>query len=127
MSFEQAHQQRQLESNEHADRKDKAEQHELEVLKGAKGEKQDRRRRTADDRHCELDLDETSCEVRLDASRDPRADAHRRQIEADDEGELGDRVTEEVTAERAGQQLVDEAANRDDEDVQIERARTDRR
>ncbi len=127
LAFEQPHQDRQLEADEHADRRDEREQHHLKVHDGAEAQEQDRRRQPADDRDRELDLQEAPRELAVELARQPRADAHRRQVQADHERELRDRIAEQIAAERAGEQLVDEPADRDDEDVEIQRRRRDGR
>ena len=55
-------------------------------------------------------------QVLFDVSREPRADAHGEEIDADDGGELRDGIAEQIAGERAGDQLVDQPAGRDRED-----------
>ena len=51
----------------------------------------------------------------LDEARQPRADAHREQVGADDGAELQHRVAEQVAGQRAGGQFVEQPAGGDDE------------
>ncbi len=80
LTFEQPHQERQLEPDQHADRGDEREQHDLEVHDRAERQEQHRRRHAADDRDRELDLEEAARQVAVEPARQPRADAHRRQV-----------------------------------------------
>ena len=64
----------------------------------------------------QLDAHEVRDQLALEVARQPGADAHREQVGADDGGELQDRVAQQVAGERAGDELVDQPAGRDDED-----------
>ena len=59
----------------------------------------------------------TKCldEAVVKVARQPRADAHREQVGANDGRELRDGVAEKITRERAGNELVDQPAARDHE------------
>ena len=73
--------------------------------------------RHAIDAHQQLHLQEDADELALHEARQPGAQAHGEQVDADDGGELQHRVAEQVAGQRAGGQLVDQAAGRDDEDA----------
>ena len=117
---------RDLEADEDADGEDEAVEDGVEPAGRDEGEGEDRRREAAEERDGDLDLDEAPREALLDELREPRARAHRRQVHPDDEGELRDRVPEEVAREGARHELVDEPAGGDDEDGQVDRTRPDR-
>jgi pyruvate/2-oxoglutarate dehydrogenase complex dihydrolipoamide acyltransferase (E2) component len=79
------------------------------------GQEQERRRTAAHRPDQDLDPDEEAQEVVLHVARQPGADAHGKQVAADDGRELGDAVTQKVARQRARDQLVDEPAGRDHE------------
>src|SRR5205085_4093524 len=64
------------------------------------------------------DLHEARREVAIDEPRQPRPHAEGRQIDADDQRELRDRVADDVARHGAGEKLVDQPAGRDDENVE---------
>ena len=55
-----------------------------------------------------------------DEARQPAADPHREQIGADDGGELQDAVAEQIARQRAGDELIDQPARRDEKDREKE-------
>ena len=77
---------------------------------------QRRRHQPADQADQQLDAQEVRDQLALEKARQPRADAHREQVGADDGGELQDRVAQQVARQRAGRELVDQPAGGDDED-----------
>ena len=114
-----AHEQRQFQPDQDADGEHQPVQHDMEVAQPRKAKEQQRRRHAAKDGDSQLHLDETAGQRSSTRPRQPGADAQGRQIDADDERELRHRVAEHVAGERPGQQLVDQAAGRDDEHVDI--------
>jgi hypothetical protein len=80
-----------------------------------KDEEQRRRRQPAEDADQQLDLHEARDQIALDVARQPRADAHRKEIGADHGRELHHRIAEQIARQRAGDQLVGEPAGGDDE------------
>ena len=70
----------------------------------------------ADEAHDQLDAHEHRGQLLAHVARGPGAQAHGEQVGADDRGELQHRVAQQVAGERAGAQLVDQAARGDDED-----------
>ena len=117
---------RDLEADEDADAEDEAVEDGVEPAVRDEREGEDRRREAAEEGDGDLDLDEAPREAPLDELREPGTGPHRRQVEPDDEGELRDRVPEEVARERARHELVDEPAGGDDEDRQVDRPGPDR-
>ncbi len=115
-----------LDADERPDGEDEAVEDRVEPARREEREREDERREAAEERDGDLDLHEPPCDALLDELRQPRSRPHRRQVDADDERELGDRVAEEVARERSGDELVDEPARGDDEDGQVDRPRPDR-
>jgi hypothetical protein len=115
-----AHQQRQLKTDERADGKHFQEQQRLKPVQVGEGKEEERGRGPAEERHGQLDLDKGPCQSAFDKAREPRADAERREVRADHQRKLRDRITENVAGERSGEQLVDEPAGRDDQHVEIQ-------
>src|SRR6185503_11477309 len=95
-------------------------EHSVKIANAREREKQQWRREAAEHRDRELNINKASRESFVDEAREPRADSHREEIDADDEGELCDGVAEDVACERARKQLVDQSAGRDDENVEKE-------
>ena len=58
------------------------------------------RHQPADQADQQLDAQEVRDQLALEVARQPRADAHREQVGADDGRELGDRVAEQVAGQR---------------------------
>src|SRR5262249_9055973 len=104
-----------LDADQHAGDEDGAVEQKPEIADMLEGEKEQRRRGAADCPDQDLDADEGADEVAGDVARQPGADAHGREVAAYDGGELRDAVAEQIAGKRAGDQLVDEAAGRDDE------------
>ena len=69
-----------------------------------------------EERNQELDLDEHTQQIFFDVTREPRPDAHREEISADDGGKLRDGIAQEIAGDGAGDQFVDESARRNRED-----------
>jgi hypothetical protein len=112
---EDAHQQRDLETDERAHHHHQRVEDRTEHVGPAEGEKEDRRRQAADGSDEDLHDDELSDRRARDVARHPRPDAHREEIRADDGGELRDAVAEQIAGQRAGHELVDQPARRDEE------------
>ena len=73
--------------------------------------------RATDDTDQQLDFDEAGKRVFVfDVAGEVCADAHRKEVQADDAGELQDAVAKKVTGERRHDEFVGEAATGDDED-----------
>ena len=68
----------------------------LKYERWAKAQKQQRCRESADDRDGQFDLDKLFGDILVDKPRQPRADAHREKINADDDRKLRDRIAENV-------------------------------
>ena len=77
--------------------------------------------------HRKLDLDEASGYLALDEARQVGTDAERREEDANDEGELGNATPEQVARERASDELVDQAAGRDEQNGDVDEEREHRR
>src|SRR5205085_2883863 len=116
--FQDTHQDWQFQSDERADHEDDEIEKQLEPLQSREAEEQQRRRQTAGECDGELDVDEFRGELAIDESREPGADAEGGEIEADDQRELRDRIAEHVAGNSAREQLVDQAARGDDQDVE---------
>ena len=117
VALEDAHDERDLEPDQDADRQHERVEGEAERRRaGGLQREQRRRHQPADQADQQLDAQEVGDQLALEVSREPGADAHREQIDADDGGELEDRIAEQVAGERAGGELVDEPAGGDDED-----------
>ena len=84
-------------------------------LRVGERQKQQRGRKSADDAEHQLDPDEALHEAAIDVARERTADAHGKEVVADDGGKLKDAVAEEIAGERAGDQLIDQAASRDEQ------------
>jgi hypothetical protein len=113
--LEDAHEQGDLEADHGADEDEDREQERADGAEVGVAEEQAGGREPADDGDDQLDGDEAVVEVALDRLAEPRAEAHRAEVDADDEAELGDGVAEQVAGHRRGDELVDEAAGGDDE------------
>ncbi len=120
---QQAEEERDLQAHQGADDHHQGVEPEAEGAVARVDLEQERRRQAAGDRDAELDLDEPHQEVALDVLRDPAAEPHRAQVEADHQAELGDRVAQDVAGEGPRDELVDQAAGRDDEHRRQERRR----
>ena len=83
-------------------------------------QKQQWRARAAQGGHAQLHVNEAPRQFPLDETREPRARAERGQVYAYDERELRHGVAEHVGGQSAREQLVDESAGRDDQDVEEE-------
>jgi len=114
---EQGRQHRDLESDERADHQDEAVHHELEQDPCEReGHEQ---RDAADPAHQsdrDLGPDEVAEVVVSEVARKQRSDAHREHEHADRQRELQDAVAEQVARDRTDDQLIDDAAQRDDQD-----------
>src|SRR5262249_60838604 len=113
-----SHQEREFEADQHTDQEHGAEEEYLEVSEPAEREEQQRTGQPTDQRDPDLDLDERPGQPLLDEPGEPRPDPEGRQVDADDERELGDRVAQDVAGQRSREQLVDEPAGGDHQDVQ---------
>ncbi len=71
----------------------------------------------------QLHLHEAARETALHVARQVGAEAQGGEVDADDGGELRDRVAEHVARQRARHQLVDEPAGGDDEDGEVDEGR----
>ena len=111
-----AHQQRNLEPDQHADDHHERVHQQLESLRVGEGQEKQRRRESADHAQHQLDPHEAVGQPAMDVARERAANPHRKQIAADDGRELQDAVAEQVAGERARDQLVDEPAGRDEQD-----------
>ena len=116
LALQNAHNQRDFQSNKDADAEHHQIEHQLERRRQpSEHEKQRDRRKTAEQPDHQLDLDEAADQVARDVLRQPRADAHREQVGADHRRELHHRIAEQVGRQGAGHQLVGQPAGSDDE------------
>jgi hypothetical protein len=115
-ALQDAHDQRNLQSDQDADQQHQAVEREAEGPR-VEGEQQEQQpgREAAEQADQQFDLDEAHQQIAADIFRQPGADAHREQVDADHGGELHHRVAQQVARQRAGDQLVSQAAGRDDE------------
>ena len=74
------------------------------------GDKQNRWQRTADQRHHQFDAQKMRRQLALKKPRQPRPNAHRKQVAANDGGKLQHRVAQQIRRNRARRQLVDQPA-----------------
>ena len=118
-----AHEQRNLESNENTDEQHDAVQRGAERFGVGEGEEQDQRRQAADHPHQHLHQHESRDDPAHDEAREPAADPHGEQIRADDGGKLRDTITKQIRRQRAGDELIDEptGGNETNGDEQRER------
>src|SRR6266568_3996624 len=108
-----AHEQGNLQPDQNAHHDDEGVQNQFEALREGEREHQDGGRKAADDAEEKLDPNEAMNEATVDVAGKRAADTHSEEIRADDGGELKDAVADEIAGERAGDELVDEAARRD--------------
>src|SRR5205814_4372927 len=108
MLFQDAHQNRQLETDEHTDHEDDEKKEELKPLQARKPEEEKRGGKAADERDRQLHFDEPRRQIAIEISRQPRSDAESGQVESDDQRELRDGIANHVAGNRSGQQLVNE-------------------
>ena len=78
----------------------------------AKASIKQRRRKAADHAEQELDPNKAIGEAAIQIARERAANAHREKVRADDGGELEDAVADQIAGERARNELIDEAARR---------------
>ena len=123
--LEDADQERDLQTDQHASRGHPAVEHDTEGGDLGEREEQHGRGDAADDAHQDLDLDEARNQVTPEVARQVGADPHREQVDPDDRRELCHAVAQEVAGNGAGQQLVDQPAGGDGEDRHEERASLD--
>src|SRR5262249_33541501 len=98
-------------------------QDDLEETQIGMAKEEDRGRQSAQQGDGQLNLDEHPGQLLVDEARQPGADTHREEVDADDGRELKDRVAEQVAGRGARKQLVDQAAGGDDQDVQEQEER----
>ena len=113
-----AHHQRDFHADDDAGDEDEGVEQAAEGRGGeAKGDEERQRGEAADDAHQQFDFDETGERVFVfDVAGEVRADAHGKEIQADDAGELQDAVAQEVAGERGDDEFVGKAATGDDKD-----------
>ena len=116
MALQDAHDERNLEADQDADGEDERVEREAERGRRQRLQREQRRRhQAADQADQQLDAQELRHQLALEVARQPRADAHREQIAADDGRELEHAIAQEVTGERTGDQLIDQPTSGDEE------------
>ena len=70
------------------------------------------RQRAADQRHQQFDAQKVRGQLPLEIARQPRSQAHGKQIGADDGGELQHRIAQHIRRQHPGGQFVQQAAGR---------------
>src|SRR6266581_4311273 len=108
-----AHEQGNLQPDQNAHHDDQRVENQFEALREGKRKHQEGGRKAADDAEEKLDPHEAVNESTVDVAGERAADAHGEEIRADDGGELKDAVADEIAGDRASDELVDEAARRD--------------
>ena len=113
-----AHHQRDFHADDDAGDEDEGVEQAAEGGGGeAKGDEERQCGKAADDAHQQFDFDETGERVFVfDVAGEVRADAHGKEIQADDAGELQDAVAQEVAGERGDDEFVGKSATGDDKD-----------
>ena len=122
LALEDAHDQRNLQPDQHADAENRQIEHQLERPRqpGEHHEQPDRRK-TAQQADHQLDLDEAADQVAGDVFRQPRTDAHGEKISTDHRRELHHRVAQQIGRQGAGDQFVGQPARGDDKDGEEKR------
>ena len=93
-------------------------ENDTEIRDPRESEKKQRRRKPTEDSHRKFDVDKFFGNALIDKAREPRADAHGKQINAYYQRKLGDGIAENIGRKRSGKQLVDQAAGSDDENIE---------
>ena len=82
----------------------------------AVGDEQQRRHQAADKPHQQLDAQKLRHQLTFHKAAEPAANAHRKQVAADDGGKLQHRVAQQITGQCTGGQFIHQPAGGDDED-----------
>ncbi len=114
-ALDQRHQERDLGADQHPDDAGQADDGGLVAAQPGPAGVQREHRQPADQRECALDQGEGGRRAAREALGEQRSEAHREDHDGEHDGGLGDRVPDQVAAERDELQLVDEAAGRADE------------
>ena len=113
-----AHDERDLQPDQRADQQHQPVQQQAEGAGHVGvGQKQQRRQQAAGQRHQQFDAQEVRRQLALEKARQIAADAHGKQVAADDGAELQHRIAQHVAGDGTGRQLVQQAAGGDDEDA----------
>src|SRR5581483_7855124 len=115
-SADNPHEERNLESDQHADDDHQHVHDQLKSLGICEGQKQQGGREAADDAEQKLDPDETIGKPAVDVAGNSAPDPHGKQVAADDGRELKHTIAEQIAGERARYQFVDEPAGGDQQD-----------
>src|SRR6266568_1033473 len=107
-----AHQQRDFQPHQSAHYDDQGIEDQFEALREREREHQQRRREAANHAEKQLNPHKAVHESAMDIARERAADSHGEQVSADDRRELKHAVTDEVTRQSAGHELVNEPARR---------------
>src|SRR5262249_13172066 len=112
--LEDSHEQRNLQPDEHANSEDDQIEEDREESKPPERRKEKRRREPAQERDGELGLDEPPRDILLQKPREPGTRSESREIQADDEGKLRHRIAQNVARDGSREELVRQAAGRDE-------------
>src|ERR1700687_2616212 len=111
-----AHQQRDFQTNENSDYDHEGVHQKLKSLGVGERQKQQGGRKTSNHTQQQFDPHKTVGETGIDVTRKSAADPHREQVTANDRGKLKNAVAEKVAGERSRDELVDEPAGGDQQD-----------
>ncbi len=112
--FEDAHQYRNLQADQQAGQAHQAIQQGLKCFYVLKEDEKDGSTKSSDESDQELDADESRNQIGFDVLGEERANPHGKEIDPDDDGKLGHRITQEVTGEGTCYQFIDQAAGGND-------------
>ncbi len=120
MVFQDPHEQRQFQTDKNSNPKDHSVKHRVKPRQPGEAEKQQRRARAAEQCDAKFDFDKDAGEIPFYEAGQPGSDTQSRQVHADDQRKLSDGIAEHIARQRSGEEFIDEAAGRDDQDVEIE-------
>jgi hypothetical protein len=108
-----AHQQRNFQADQNSDDNHHGVHQKLKPLGVGEGQKEQRRGETSNHAQQQLDPHKSVRKAAIDVARKGAADAHGKQVAADDGGKLKNAIAEQVAGERPRDELVDEPAGGD--------------